>query len=232
MQLKTVLFAIGTAFLAASAHAQALQAPVEGKDYIVRANVIEPVQANKIEVVEFFGYFCPHCQRLDPIILRHARSFASDTVYRTEHVVWQPAHVGFARILAAVNHSGLKQQANPAIFNAVIDQRQNLGEEATFRAWAQQQPFGSRLLAAYDDPKAAAAAQNMQQLTAKYNIEGTPTVIVGGKYELTFADGFEAGMRTLDHLVEKVRAERGMPAPAPKTVLRSRGASFARQANQ
>ena len=228
MKLKTVLFALGTAFVAAAAQAQA----VEGQDYIVRTQIIEPVDPAKIEVVEFFGYFCPHCQTLDPIILKQARNFAPDTVYRTEHVVWRPEHVNFARILAAVNQSGIKQQANAQIFNAIIHQRQNLADEPTFRSWAQQQPFGSKLLAAYDDGKSAAAAEKMKQLTELYKIEGTPTVIVGCKYQLTFANGFEAGMVTMNELIAKVRAERGMPAPAPKAVLPSRGSSFARQANQ
>lgn len=227
-KLKTVLFAVCAAFGVTAAQAEA----VEGKDYIVRSQVIEPVQADKIEVVEFFGYFCPHCQRLDPIILRHVRSLPSDTVYRTEHVVWQPQHLPLARLLAAVNQSGLKRQANPAIFRAVINEGKNLADEATFRAWAQQQAFGSKLTAAYDDPKTAQAAQNMQKLTERYQIQSTPQVIVGGKYEITFANGFEAGMKTLDELLVKVRAERGMPAPAAKAVLPSRGASFARQANQ
>lgn len=227
-KLKTVLFAVCTALSAAVVQAEA----VEGKDYIVRNNVIEAVQPDKIEVVEFFGYFCPHCQRLDPIILRHVRTLPADTVYRTEHVVWQPQHLPFARLLAAVNQAGVKRQANPAIFQAVINEGKNLGDETTFRAWAQQQAFGSKLLAAYDDPKSSAAAQNMQQLTERYQIQSTPQVIVGGKYELTFANGFEAGMKTLDELVAKVRTERGMPAAAPKAVLPSRGGAFARQANQ
>jgi len=63
---------------------------------------------------------------------------------------------------------------------------------------------------AYNSPQSAAAAQTMQQNTVTYNITKTPVIVVGGKYELTNSQN----MAVLQELIEKVRAERGMPAPA------------------
>jgi len=57
----------------------------------------------------------------------------------------------------------------------------------------------------------------MQQNTVTYNITKTPVIVVGGKYELTDSKN----MTVMQELIEKVRAERGMPAPAPR--LRRRG---------
>lgn len=37
----------------------------------------------------------------------------------------------------------------------------------------------------------------MQELTETFQIDGTPTVIVGGKYKVEFAD-WESGMNTID----------------------------------
>lgn len=88
MKLKALLLSALTVFAVTAAQAKA----VEGTDYIVRSNVIKPVQPNKIEVTEFFGYFCIHCQHLEPTIEQQSKRFASDTVLRQEHVVWQPAH--------------------------------------------------------------------------------------------------------------------------------------------
>lgn len=228
MKIKTTVFALFVAFAAAPLHAEA----VEGRDYIVRSTPIEAVQSDKIEVVEFFGYFCPHCQNLEPHISRHARRFASDTVLRTEHVVWRPEHLQLARIAAAVQASGSKNAANIAIFNALITERQDLNNEQTFRTWAGNQPYGAKLLAAYDDAKNQTVAENMARLTERYEITSTPVVVVGGKYELTFNGGFEAGMKVMEELIAKVRAERGLPQPAARATLPSKGASFAQQANR
>lgn len=226
MKLKAILFAALTALTITAAQAQA----VEGTDYIVRSNIIKPVHNNKIEVTEFFGYFCIHCQHLEPIIERQSRRFASDTVLRQEHVVWQPAHQTLAQLAAAVQSTGLGRQANQAIFDVLLSGK--VEDEAGLKTWIQQQPYGNRLLAAYNNPQSTAAARNMQQMSVTYNITKTPVVIVGGKYELLFPKGFEEGMQTMQELIEKVRAERGMPVPAPRTTVRSRGASFAGQANR
>ena len=222
MKLKALLLSALTVFAVTAAQAKA----VEGTDYIVRSNEIKPVQSDKIEVTEFFGYFCIHCQHLEPIIEQQSKRFASDTVLRQEHVVWQPAHQTLARLAAAVKSTGLSRQANQAIFKALMDGV--VTDETSLKNWIQQQPYGSRLLAAYNSPQSAAAAQTMQQQTVTYNITKTPTVVVGGKYELTNSQN----MAVLQELIKKVRAERGMPAPAPRAVVRSRGAAIAGQANR
>ena len=223
MKTKHTLLA-GVLALAFAASAQAEL--VEGKDYTVLSKPLPQLQSGKIEVTEFFGYFCIHCQHLEPIIEQQSKRFASDTVLRQEHVVWQPAHQTLARLAAAVKSTGLSRQANQAIFKALMDGV--VTDETSLKNWIQQQPYGSRLLAAYNSPQAAAAAQTMQQQTVTYNITKTPVVVVGGKYELTNSQN----MAVLQELIEKVRAERGMPAPAPRAVVRSRGAAIAGQANR
>ncbi len=208
---------------------------VEGTDYKVLAQPIPQLQSNKVEVLEFFGYFCIHCYHLDPILLKHAKSFPSDTYLRSEHVVWDPEGIGLARVAAAVNASGTKYQANPAIFKAMFEDKINLGIPATFKQWAVAQTgFDSKkLLQAYDAPSNPAEAKRMQDLTRQYGISSTPTVIVGGKYQVLMRD-FNQAMGTIDQLVAKVRQERGMKAVAPKAAVavKVKGAGFAAAANQ
>lgn len=124
--------------------------------------------------------------------------------------MWQPEMLGLARVAAAVNASGLKYQANGAVFDAVYGRQINLADEAVFRKWAAVQTAfdGKKLLAAYDAPAAVSAAKTMQALTETYRIASTPTVIVGGKYQVKFNGDWQAGMKTLDALIGKVRAER------------------------
>lgn len=229
MKLKTALAGIAlSALLPVSA-----QAAVEGKDYTVLPKPIPQQQADKIEVLEFFGYFCVHCYHLDPVLLNHSKAFAKDTYLRTEHVVWQPEMLGLARVAAAVDDSGLKRQANSAIFQAVYEQKINLADSATFKQWAQAQKSfdGKKLIAAYDSPASLNRAKKMEELTVAYRIGSTPTVIVGGKYQVKFGNDWNAGMKTIDELVEKVRGEGKTRAEDGKSAPKSKGASFARSAN-
>lgn len=229
MKLKTALAGIVlSTLLPVSA-----QAAVEGKDYTVLPKPIPQQQADKIEVLEFFGYFCVHCYHLDPVLLNHSKTFAKDTYLRTEHVVWQPEMLGLARVAAAVDDSGLKRQANSAIFQAVYEQKINLADSATFKQWAQAQKSfdGKKLIAAYDSLASLNRAKKMEELTVAYRIGSTPTVIVGGKYQVKFGNDWNAGMKTIDELVEKVRGESKTRAEDGKSAPKSKGASFARSAN-
>lgn len=209
-------------------------AATEGVDYEVLATPVVQLEDNKVEVAEFFGYFCPHCQNLDPILLAHTKKFASDTYFRAEHVVWNPSRdVGLARLAAAVNQSGLKYSANPLIFSAFINQGVQLHDENVAKQWiSSQKSFNaSKLLAAYDSFSNQAQAKQMADWTMQYNITGTPTVVVGGKYKVLFNNGYDAGMKTIDELVQQVRKEKGLPTPAKKAPLPpSKGLSFATQA--
>ena len=136
-----------------------------------------------------------------------------------------------------MNQSGLKYQANSAVFQAVYEQKINLADTATFKQWAAQQKSfdGQKLIAAYDSFSNQAQAKKMEELTNTYQISGTPTVIVGGKYQVKFTGDWNAGMKTIDELAAKVRSERGMKAPAAKpaaAALKSKGAALAKTANK
>ena len=208
MNKKTLFAVIAAAFVALPA-----AAATEGKDYEVISVEVAPVHQDKIEVTEFFAYWCPHCADLDPVLLRHAKQFP--------------------RLAVAVNQSGEKYRANPVIFAALVQQRINLGNEEVLRQWLPQQTGfnAAKVQAAFDSFSNATQAKQMGALTRKHGIEGTPTLIVGGKYRVIFGNGYEAGMKTVDELIAKVRQERGMPAPrpAPKPT-RSLGASLLKSA--
>ena len=136
---------------------------------------------------------------------------------------------GFARLAAAVKQAGLRDQADPVIFEAFASQRIDLGKDDVLRQWlpAQSAFDGKKVLAAYDSFSNKNMAEQMKRWTEQYEITGTPTVIVGGKYKVNFQQiGFDAGMKVIDDLVQKVRDERGMKAPAAAKPVRSLGARF------
>lgn len=226
-----------TALLALGLSSPAL-ALTEGKDYETLPKAMPQVQKDKIEVLEFFGYFCIHCKNLDPILLKHVKQLPSDAYFQADHVVWDPKnHSGFARLAAAVNHSGVKHQANPVIFSAIFDQQIDLNDPNVTAQWlAQQTAFdGKKVLASYNSFTNQTQASRMADRTVEFDVQGTPTVIVGGKYKVLFHNGYENGMKTIDELINKVRKERGMSAPVQKAAQptpKRKGASFAVKAAQ
>lgn len=182
----------------------------EGVNYTVLSTPIPQQQAGKIEVLEFFGYFCPHCAHLEPVLSEHIKTFKDDTYMRREHVVWGDEMKPLARLAAAVEMAGESDKANSHIFDAMVNQKINLAD--TLKKWLSEQTAfdGKKVLAAFEAPESQARAAQMEELTNKFQISGTPTVIVGGKYQVEFKD-WQSGMTTIDQLVDKVREEQKKP---------------------
>ena len=130
---------------------------VEGQNYTVLSNPIPQQQAGKVEVLEFFGYFCPHCAHLEPVLSKHAKSFKDDMYLRTEHVVWQKEMLPLARLAAAVDMAAAesKDVANSHIFDAMVNQKIKLQEPEVLKKWLGEQTAfdGKKVLAAYESPE-------------------------------------------------------------------------------
>lgn len=196
-----------------SAPAAPAPAPLtEGVNYTVLSTPIPQQQAGKVEVLEFFGYFCPHCAHLEPVLSEHIKTFKDDTYMRREHVVWGDEMKPLARLAAAVEMAGESDKANSHIFDAMVNQKINLADTDTLKKWLSEQTAfdGKKVLAAFEASESQARAAQMEELTNKFQISGTPTVIVGGKYQVEFKD-WQSGMTTIDQLVDKVREEQKKP---------------------
>ena len=94
----------------------------------------------------------------------------------------------------------------------MVNQKINLADTDILKKWLSEQTAfdGKKVLAAFEAPESQARAAQMEELTNKFQISGTPTVIVGGKYQVEFKD-WQSGMTTIDQLVDKVREEQKKP---------------------
>ena len=142
----------------------------------------------------------------------HTKTFKDDTYLRREHVIWGDEMKPLARLAAAVEIAGESDKANSHIFDAMVNQKINLADTDTLKKWLSEQTAfdGKKVLAAFEAPESQARAAQMEELTNKFQISGTPTVIVGSKYQVEFKD-WQSGMTTIDQLVDKVREEQKKP---------------------
>src|SRR5213594_2417721 len=92
---------------------------VEGKDY-VRLKNSQPVETgNKIEVIEFFSYGCPHCNDLEPYLHAWAEKAPTDVQFRRVPVMFQERWVGLAKDYYTLEALGADMRLSPDIFNAI-----------------------------------------------------------------------------------------------------------------
>src|SRR6188472_618100 len=92
----------------AAPEAETSQPWTEGVEY----DRIDPpmtvqVPAGKIEVIEFFGYWCPHCKDLETPLNEWKSRAAADVVLRRVPVMWKREQtLGYARLYYTLERLG------------------------------------------------------------------------------------------------------------------------------
>jgi len=158
---------------------------VLGKDYVPLAQPQPVADPKKVEVIEFFSYTCIHCYHLEPLISAWDQQRPVDVTFRREQIVWGKPMEGFARLYAAEKDTGLLARLHKPIFDAVQMQRLNLADPAVLSPWLKQQGVdANKFMAAYQSFGANAQVARAVKMTQDYAIQGTPTIVVDGKYAL------------------------------------------------
>ena len=203
--MKKWLFASLVWLVAATANAAA---PIkEGVDYTVMSPA-QPVAAKgKIEVLEFYSYTCIHCYHLEPLIETWAKTRPADVDFRREHISWDKSMDGFVKLAATLKATNLERLQMP-VFDAVMRDKINLGQPDMLKGWIAKQPGvnAASFMQTYGSFGISSAPARAAQLTRTYQIEGTPTLVVGGKYA-TMAATPERRIEIINALIARVRAE-------------------------
>ncbi len=226
---------------AAAAEAQVSQVlsqagppPVEGTDYEVIPNgqPFEPA-AGKIEVAEVFNHVCPACASFQPLVSAWKAKLPADVNF-----VYVPAQFGgpfdtYARAFYAAQALGLQDKTHDALYRAIhIDRtlKGELGRDTPqdiarfYQAYgADPQQFVETMGSFAVEGKLARAKQFAQ----RSGVEGTPTLIVAGKYRITGDRNATRAdqIRIANQLVAMEREAAGGEAPAAQPAAEAAGTS-------
>ena len=189
--------------------------PVEGIDYatIPNGQPLDPANG-QVEVVEVFGYVCPACNSFQPVMRAWEAKLPANVRF-----TYVPAQFGgtwdrYARAYYASDSMGLVPRTHDLLYNAIhLDQtlKGERGEDSVQDIAAFYARFGV-------DPQQFAATMSSfaidgklrkaKQFTDRSAIEGTPTLIVDGKFRV-LGKTREDQLRILDQLVAQEQAALG-----------------------
>lgn len=187
-------------------------APVAGTDYleIPGGTAFDP-QPGKVEVVEVFGYTCSHCARFEPALTAWKKRLPADV-----DLVLVPAPFGghwipYAQAFYAAQSMGLVERTHAAVFQALHDERSLPINRATPQEIAGfYAGFGAdpvRFAEAMTSDATQARLQRARDFLVRSDVQGTPTLIVNGKY-LVLGDSASDTLRIAGELVARERAAR------------------------
>ena len=214
MPLSRRLLLIASAAAAvtpALAQAQA-RAPQVGKDYAVLKKPVPTDSADKVEVLEFFQYSCPHCYAYDPFLAGWRKKLPSDVEYKRIPIAWDNSTLPHVRIYYTLETLGKLPEMHEKVFAAIQKNKQpllNPDQIADFMA--ANGIDRKQWMDTYNSFSVAARANRAGQIWRAYNVDGTPMMGVDGKFTTapSMVGSREASLIVLDYLVQQARAERG-----------------------
>ncbi len=196
----------GLAGLAAPAWAQG--GLVEGREYTRLKQPLPAPTGGKVEVVEFFGYWCPHCSAFEPTLDAWARKLPADVVFRRIPVAFNGAHEPYQKLYYALEAMGLLDTVHPKVFAAVHVQRLRLEREADLKTLAGAHGIDfAKLNDTMKSFSVATKCNQAKQLANAWRIDGVPSMGVQGRYLTSVgqAGGHEQALRVMDALIQMAR---------------------------
>lgn len=199
--------------LAPLAHAQGMLERFQaGNHYFV----IDPPQpttsGDKVEVMEVFSYGCIHCAHFETQVSAWKAKMPAEAAF-----VYLPHPGGaawemVARAYYASQALGIFDQTHSAFFDAIHVERRPFASLEDVAKWYAEKAGVKEadFLAAARSTSTNLQINRAKQLIPRLGVEGTPVVIVAGKYRVTAqsAGGYDKLFDIVDFLVAKEVAAR------------------------
>ncbi len=176
---RRLLLALGLSLCLIPAHAQL----TAGKDY----SLVKPPQptesGNKIEVMEFFWYGCPHCNNLQPALEAWLKRKPADVEFKRIPAVFQDSWIPLTKAYYTIETMGLVDKLHQEMFAALHKQRLPMRDANAIFDWAASKGVDRKKFAdTYNSFGINGRTQRSIELTRKFDIPGTPALVVDGQY--------------------------------------------------
>ena len=201
-------------FIAASAAAQ----PSAGKDYIP----VKPPQPTdnpaKIEMLEFFWYGCPHCNNLQPPLEAWLKRKPAEVDFKRVPAVFQDSWLPLTRTYYTLEAMGLVDKLHQDVFETLHRKNIRLQDANAIFDWAASKGVDRKKFTdTYNSFGINGRTQRAIELTRKFDIPGTPAIVIDGKYltapSMTIkADrtvDYERFFQVVDELIAEARKSKG-----------------------
>lgn len=222
--MRALLFSVAllVSAFALPAHAQKqLAGLTEGTEYryIEGGKPYRASPPGKVEVAEVFGYWCPHCAHFAPML----EKWKAGTMPSNAQLVLVPAmfdpNDAYARLFFIAEAANAVDATHDRVFRAIHDTGE-LSRQATIPQltayYARLPGVNAKAFAAAqkDEATLQAKAENARTFQVRSKIEGTPSLVIAGRY-LVLGNSYESLLDNARRvLLALAPAAKAGPAPA------------------
>lgn len=194
--------------------------PVAGVDYKV-LNPTVPLLShalNKVQVLAFFWYGCPHCHDLEPLLEPWIKKQAAGKVFvQRVPVAFNNRVLGHSRLYYTLEAMG-RLDLHEKFFRALHIENKLVIDDKKIINWAVDQGLNrAQFTQMFNSFGVENKVQAANKLVQDYHLDGVPAIAVAGKYVTSPAitGSNERAMQVTDWLVQQ--AQLSLPASEKKS---------------
>lgn len=208
--LRSGLTVLALLSVIASATAQEIVRARQNIEY--RVIPAQPVETgNLIEVIDFFWYGCPYCNELQPSLEEwRVKRKPADVVLRRVPAILNDSWKAHARIYYTLRKLGEVERLHLQVYHGYHVELLHMSKPDVMVEWAVNHGIDrQRWLDAYFSPEVDDMVERAKALTRAYTVEGTPTLVVNGRYLTSgeLAPSLKGMIPVLDDLIRLARRD-------------------------
>ena len=145
---------------------------------------VQPVETGaSIEVIDFFWYGCPYCNELQPVLEDWIKRKPDDVSVRRIPVILRDSWAPHARIYYTLDLLSEVERLHPRVYHSYHVEELSMSKPDVMEQWAVKNGIERRRwVDAYFSPEVDGRIARAFQATKRYDIQGTPSVVVDGRY--------------------------------------------------
>jgi protein dithiol oxidoreductase (disulfide-forming) len=179
--IRGLLPLLAIAFFAGAASGQEVRARQNLEYRLISPQPVET--GERIEVIDFFWYGCPYCNELQPALDEWMKHRPADVALRRIPVVLRDTWVPHARIYYTLELLGEAERLHAQVYRSYHVEELHMSKPDVMEQWAVRNGIERRRwLDAYYSPEVDARIARAAQATKRYDVQGTPSLVVDGRY--------------------------------------------------
>ncbi|WP_394752988.1 thiol:disulfide interchange protein DsbA/DsbL [Crenothrix sp.] len=187
-----------------------LSSALKAEEASLGYEVLSPAQptqhADKIEVIEFFWYGCPHCYDFEPELKKWVKSQAKNVEFIRQPAAFNEVWAKHAKAYYTAEALGVVDKIHDDFFDALQNKKQSLETEDDLAKFfvahgVKETEFRDTFNSFIVDAKMRKAPL----MAASYGLTGVPAVIINGKYKTNgpLAGSHEKMLEVMTRLVKQ-----------------------------
>ena len=153
----------------------------EGIDYKRIYSENEYKKTKKVEVVEFFGLFCPHCRNFSPVIQKWAERLPNNVEFKKLHVPFR--EISHQRLYFTLKKMGLIDEYLDKLFADIQDKRLPLKDFLSITIWIEDNGLSpTDFEKEWNSNEVKNNMKEASSLMKLFKITGVPQIIVDGEF--------------------------------------------------